>query len=72
MPPMVIFSKRVPRELQENDISGWLYKSTPSGFINSDLFCEWFEQIFLKNKPQNSPSPLIMDAHSTHVTPKVV
>ena len=72
MPPMVIFSKRVPRELQEKEISGWLYKSTPSGFINSDLFCEWFDQIFLKNKPQNSPSLLIMDAHSTHVTHKVV
>ena len=25
-----------------------------------------------KNKPQNSPSVLIMDAHSTYVTPKVV
>ena len=38
MPPMVIFSKRVPRDLQNNELQGWLYKSTPSDFINSNLF----------------------------------
>ena len=72
MPPMVIFSKRVPRDLQNNELQGWLYKSTPSGFINSDLFLVWFEEIFVNNKPKDTPCMLIMDAHSTHVSHKVI
>ena len=67
-PPMCIFAQRVPRPLQGEEPDGWLFRQTPSGFITSDLFLEWFQDIFLKNKPAGKPCLLILDAHSTHVS----
>ena len=68
MSPLIIFSKRVPRSLQGEEPRGWLYRSTNSGFINSEIFIDWFNLIFLKEKPKDEKSLLIMDAHSTHVS----
>ena len=65
---MCIFAQRVPRPLQGEEPDGWLFRQTPSGFITSDLFLEWFQDIFLKNKPAGKPCLLILDAHSTHVS----
>ena len=68
MSPMLIFSKRVPRSLQGEEPKGWLYRSTNSGFINSEIFIDWFKFIYLKEKPKGERSLLIMDAHCTHVS----
>ena len=68
MPSLCIFTKHIPRALQGLEPDGWLFRQTPSGFINSEIFLEWFEEIFLKYKPTGKPCLLIMDAHSTPVS----
>lgn len=51
---------------------GARYYSSPSGWINSDLFLHWFEQQFIPEANQYRPDGytgpiiLIMDGHSTH------
>ena len=49
LPLMIIFSNNVPKDLVGNEIKGWKYSSTKSGFISSQLFIQWFTDIFLKN-----------------------
>ena len=68
LPPMIIFSKNVPKDLVGNEIKGWKYSFTKSGFISSQLFIQWFTDIFLKNIPPQRPVLLLFDPHSTHVS----
>ena len=66
--PMIIFTKSIPRAIHDTEPKGWIYRSTNSGFINTDLFLQWFRDIFLKQIPKERPVILLLDAHSTHVT----
>ena len=52
LPPLIIFSKNLPVDNYSEFVPGtWAFKSTPSGFMNADLFLFWFQ--FCKHYGKN-------------------
>ena len=52
---------------------GTMYGLNPrSGWINTELFRDWFERQILQYAPAGHPLLLLMDGHSTHYQPEVV
>ena len=52
LPPMVIFKcKNLTLELIRGEIEGTIYGLSSSGWIDADLFYEWFHQHFLEYAP---------------------
>ena len=68
MPPMVIFDqKQLKAELTQGEIPGTLYGLSGKGWIDSQLFEEWFEGHFLRHAPPQRPLPSFWtDIH--HIT----
>ena len=73
-PPMVIYKGlRENKVLKETAPDGWLVKFSPSGWINSVLFEQWFEELFIPyvNTVRDSVAVkvvLLLDGHSSHET----
>ena len=61
----------VPDKLKEGAFSNTLFKSSESGWVNSVLFCEWFE-FFLSSIPPIRPVLLIQDGHSSHISIELI
>ena len=61
----------VPDKLKEGAFSNTLFKSSESGWVNSVLFCEWFE-FFVSSIPPIRPVLLIQDGHSSHVSIELI
>ena len=60
--PFVIFAKNIPTSLDVNLIpQDWAYGCTPSGFMDSELFSEWFHKVFLKKIGRSRPILLALD-----------
>ena len=74
IPPMVIFDrKNLNQELTIGEIPGTMYGLNPgSGWIDQELFRDWFERHFLQYAPAARPLLLLLDGHSTHYRPEVV
>ena len=53
LPPMMIYPRKlsVPDKVKEGAVPSTLFGSSPSGWINTELFVEWFK-FFLANIPQ--------------------
>ena len=70
---MVVFSgKRFNQELSEGEVPGTLYGMSDSGWMDSELFSNWFSNHFLKHAVPSRPLMLILDDHSSHYTLKLV
>ena len=68
VPPMLIFP-RVQRkpELMDGAPPGSVYACHPSGWMQTDLFTDWFHHFLAFAKPTKSkPVLLILDGHATH------
>ncbi|XP_052778860.1 uncharacterized protein LOC128216341 [Mya arenaria] len=66
--PLIIFPGSHPhRHYQDGIPDSWLFGVSESGFINTDLFHQWFIKIFLANCGSVRPVLLIMDNHDAHV-----
>ena len=73
IPPMVVFSgKRFNHELSEGEVPGTLYGMSDSGWMDSELFSNWFSNHFLKHAVSARPLMLILDGHSSHYTLELV
>lgn len=73
IPPMVIFDRKVLKpELTAGEVPGTFYGLSESGWMDTELFYEWFTQHFLKYAPSARPLLLLLDGHSTHYQPDVV
>ncbi len=69
IPPMVVFSgKRFNHELSEGEVPGTLYGMSDSGWMDMELFSNWFTNHFLKHAVSNRPIMLLLDGHSSHYT----
>ena len=54
----------------KNHPKTWAYRGSQTGYINEDIFRDWFFQLFLKHckaSPQN-PVLLIMDLCDCHIS----
>ena len=69
LPPMMIYPRKQlpPANFCEGAIAHTLFVSSSNGWINSDLFLQWFE-FFLQHIPPTWPVLLIMDGHGSHMS----
>ena len=73
MPPMVIFDhKRLQPDLTKGEVPGTIYGLSSNGWIDSDLFIQWFSHHFLAYAPPVHPILLLLDGHATHYNPVVI
>ena len=69
LPPMIIFQKCFPSsDYSSSGPDGCLYAKSESGYMDGELFQQWFEKIFLSKTAHLRPSMLILDGHSSHLT----
>ena len=73
LPPMMVYlrKKKVPDNVREGCVPNTLFMHSDTGWINADLFLEWFK-FFIKNIPPTRPVLLIQDEHSSHVSIELV
>ena len=69
LPPMMIFPREQtpPANFHEGAVAQTLFANSTNGWINNDLFLQWFE-FFLVNIPPTRPVLLIMDGHGSHMS----
>ena len=56
----------------DGEIPGTMYGMSNSGWINGELFDQWFHYHFLPHAPASRPLLLLLDGHSSHFTPSVI
>lgn len=68
VPPMVIFPrKNMTQVLMKGAPPGSLGVAHPSGWVQTNLFTQWFEHFIAKTKPtEKDPILLLLDGHYTH------
>lgn len=67
--PMMIYPRKQlpPANFREGAIAHTLFVNSSNGWINSDLFLQWFG-FFLQHIPPTRPVLLIMDGHGSHMS----
>ena len=73
LPPVMVYPRKqsLPEKFKEGAVSNTLFVNSENGWINSDLFLQWFK-FFLSNIPPCRPVLLIMDGHGSHVSINVI
>lgn len=73
LPPMMVYPQKnkVPDNVREGCVPNTLFVHSDSGWINADLFLEWFK-FFINNIPPTRPVVLIQDGHSSNVSTELV
>lgn len=68
IPPLIIFPrKNMKQELMDGTPLGSISACHPSGWIQSDLFTEWFKHFIKHVEPRpDNPAVLVLDGHFTH------
>ena len=68
VPPMLIFPRvRIKAELMDGAPPGSVSACHKSGWMQTEIFVEWFEHLVKHAKPTaDDPILLILDGHSTH------
>ncbi len=73
LPPLIIFDrKRLKPEHTKGEVPGTIYGLSHNGWIDSEIFEEWFEKHFLTHVPPTRPLLLLLDGHSSHYQPSFV
>ena len=69
VPPMVVFTEKHFNSLLSNgEVPGTLYGMSPNGWMDEELFCDWFFKHFLTHAVSERPLLLLLDGHSSHYT----
>jgi len=68
VPPLLIFPRvRMKLELLEGSPPGTAYACHPSGWMQMEIFVQWFRHFLSHTKPsENDPVLLILDGHNAH------
>ena len=74
VPPMVVFSKGLPtlRGFHEQGPVNASYAASDSGFVNKDIYTQWFEKTFLKHASPARPLLLIQDGATAHISLELI
>ena len=69
LPPMMIYPRKraVPDKLKVGAVANTMFYNSESGWINADLYLEWFG-FFIWNILPTRPVLLIQDGHSSHIS----
>ena len=73
LPPIMDFPRKkcMPDKFKEGCVPGTLFKTNESGWMNTELYLEWFH-FFLQQIPPLRPILLIQDGHNSHVSIKII
>ena len=73
LPPMMVYprKKSVPETLKEGAIPNTFFANSESGWMNSELYLQWFN-FFLQTIPPVRPVLLIQDGHGSHVSTDLI
>ena len=72
IPPFVIFKgDRLSKDIRTDGVAGTEYRSSQTGWSNSNLFLDFFTNHFMHHITTR-PCVLLYDGHSTHVTCDVI
>jgi len=73
LPPCLIYprKKAVPENFRDGAIPGTLFKNTENGWINQEVYMEWF-QWFITVIPPARPVLLIEDGHGFHISIELI
>ena len=67
IPPMVIFDrKHLQLEMTAGEVPGTFYGLSEKGWMDGELFEEWFKHHFLVHAPPSRPLLLLLDGHVSH------
>ena len=67
IPPIVVFQRKsLPPELTSQEVPGTIYGLSASGWMDRELFQEWFHRHFLHYAPTSRPLLLLLNGHSSH------
>lgn len=74
IPPMVVFKRKsLTAELIQGEVPDTMYGLSPkSGWMDGELFAQWFRCHFLKYAPSVRPVLLLLDGHSSHYNPQLI
>lgn len=74
LPPLIIFKgKNVMESWIQKEISNQTsFAATKRGWMESEVFRNWFEKCFLQQIPDERPILIIYDGHSTHINYKLI
>ena len=73
LPPLVIFARKALNpQLTHGEVPGTMYGLTDSGWMDGEVFDNWFSHHFLVHAPAVRPLLLLLDGHSTHHNPSFV
>lgn len=73
IPPFVIFRrKKLNPDVTKYEVPGTMYGLSSSGWMDQELFSDWFSHHFLAYAPSARPLLLLMDGHSTHYCPRMI
>lgn len=72
IPPFIIFKgTRWSDLLARNKLPNSIVTLSPKGWITKELFLVWFK-FFVESVPAERPLILLMDSHSSHISPDVI
>ena len=70
---MAIFDqKQLQPEMMVGEVPGTFYGLSNSGWMDAELFGEWFKHHFLLHAPSARPLLLLLDGHASHYNPGVL
>ena len=73
MPPLVILDRvSLPAYFHVGEVPGTKYGLSRKGWIDRELFRQWFILHFLRYAPSDHPLLLLLDGHSSHFCPDTV
>ena len=73
LPPCIVYprKKKVPDNLKEEALPDTLFCNSDNGWINSDIYLEWFK-FFLRSIPPVRPVLLIQNGHTSHISIELI
>lgn len=73
IPLMVVFSgKHFNNALSTGEVPGTFYGMSPNGWMDQELFSDWFSKHFLSHAVSARPLLLLLDRHSSHYTLELI
>ena len=70
IPPLIIFRRKaLNRALVDGEVAGTMYGLNDRGWMDYEVFDNWFTHHFLRHAPPTRPLLLLLDGHSTHYHP---
>ncbi len=73
LPPMIIYPKAFPGgQYRFGGPDDTVYARSESGWVDSELFLQWFKKVFLKYTVREQPVLLLVDGHKSHMTLELV